>query len=321
MIENENNNRRDCPISCQTLGWYHTSFGDQNAADAFSFIQSCGFEAVDYHFEGLYTASQIRSGSRSPVFDQPVEKVLEYFAPVKEALEARGIFVSQAHGISPKYLSDNKEMNRYLHAVIEKTLEVCRFLKCPYLVLHPIRMLNRSENVELFQKLIPAASKSDVRICMENMFLKEENGNAPFYDAVTACRMIDELNEMAGREIFGICFDVGHANITGRNLYEDVCAYGNRLMCLHIHDNDGTHDQHLIPYTQKKPGVNSPCTDWDGLYDGLSKINYKGPVNFEIHPSLRIVPPELMEDALKFTASTGRYIRDRILSTSSYTHI
>lgn len=300
-------------ISCQTLSWYHTLFdGDKNPEEAFSFICRCGFTAVDYHFEGLYTATQIRERLRSPVFDLPVDSLLEYYKPVKEAMASQGIVISQAHGISPKYLANDPEMNAYLHTVIEKILEVCRFLGCPYLVLHPVHRLSREENLELFRRLIPAARKTGVRICMENMFIRGEQENAPLFDAATACQIIDELNEMAGEKLFGICYDIGHANITGRNLYEDVCAYGERLLCLHIHDNDGLHDQHLLPFSQKKPGEDSPCTDWDGLCEGLAKINYRGPVNFEVHPALRIAPPELKEDILRFTAAIGRYMRTRI---------
>ena len=44
------------------------------------------------------------------------------------------------------------------------------------------------------------------------------------------------------------CFDVGHANAFSKNLY----SYNwermlSRLHCIHMHDNDGQNDQHLIP--------------------------------------------------------------------------
>ena len=75
-------------LSCQTLGWYHTAFGgEKNADKALSFIRSCGFEGIDYHFEGVYTATQIRAGSRSAVFDLAPEALVAYYMPLKKALD------------------------------------------------------------------------------------------------------------------------------------------------------------------------------------------------------------------------------------------
>ena len=44
----------------------------------------------------------------------------------------------------------------------------------------------------------------------------------------------------------GICFDTGHANLSGR--FEDFArALLPRAICTHIHDNDGNSDQHAFP--------------------------------------------------------------------------
>ena len=54
-------------VSCQTLGWYHSLFGGEaHAGEALAYIRRCGFDAIDYHFEGVYTANQIRNGVTSP---------------------------------------------------------------------------------------------------------------------------------------------------------------------------------------------------------------------------------------------------------------
>lgn len=296
-------------VSCQTLGWYHSLFGGEaHAGEALAYIRRCGFDAIDYHFEGVYTANQIRNGVTSPVFDKPLDALLEYYAPLKQAIDTQGIVISQSHGISPQYLTTNRELSTYLRDVIRKSLEVCRFLGCPSMVLHPLRVFDLTENLRLFRELTPAALQAGVTVCLENMFI----GNEPFYDTPTACQIIDRLNDEAGAPVFGACYDVGHANLSGRDLYRDICTLGDRLVCLHIHDNDGIHDQHLIPYTQKVPKESRPCTDWDGVWKGLAEIGYTGPINFEIHPALRIAPPELTEDLLKLAASIGRYIQTRI---------
>ncbi len=46
-----------------------------------------------------------------------------------------------------------------------------------------------------------------------------------------------------------LCFDIGHANTFTKNLRFEVWdKVLNKVHCLHIHDNDGTRDSHLIPY-------------------------------------------------------------------------
>ncbi len=66
----------------------------------------------------------------------------------------------------------------------------------------------------------------------------------------TTCRMdMDKLNEMAGEECFGLCFDVGHLNIVHGSITDYVTKLGSRINALHIHDNDMNGDLHLAPYT------------------------------------------------------------------------
>lgn len=46
----------------------------------------------------------------------------------------------------------------------------------------------------------------------------------------------------------GFCFDIGHANAYTNNLYSDVwLPFISRLKSIHLHDNDGSGDLHLIP--------------------------------------------------------------------------
>ena len=313
MNSSSERTNRELNISCQTLGWYHTAFGgDQHAEKAFSFIRQCGFEAVDYHFEGVYTHASITEGKMSPLFDLPYDELINHYLPIKQALSRHGLSVSQAHCISPSYITDNARMNEYLCCVIVKLLQICRYLECPALVFHPNRKMSKDENIVFLKKFAPAAVENGVKICIENMFSRNASGNLPFYDAKTTCDIIDRLNDSVDQEVFGACYDVGHANVTGKSIYDDICTLGKRLVCVHIHDNDGIHDQHLIPFTQKHSIERTNTTDWAGLCNGLAEINYTGPINFEVHLALRDTPQELMGDMLRFSASVGKYFRSSI---------
>lgn len=312
-MENQNVSCRQRMLSIQTLGWYHSTLGgEENAEAAFSFARQCGFEAIDYHFEGHYASTHISKGITNPLYGKPLEALLAYFAPVRAAIDSQGMAISQAHGIYPICVPDNPEMNVYLLAVTEKLMEICRYLGCPSLVLHTIKELDWEQHLQLLRKLIPAAVRTGVTLCVENMFIRGEDSIAPYFDALSACRLVDQLNEEAGKQVFGVCLDVGHANLSGRDIYQDICTYGARLKCLHIHENDGVHDQHLLPYTQKQPVAYKPYVDWPAFYEGLAKIGYQGPINFEIHPAVAITPKELLQDIMKLSAAVGRYMRDCI---------
>ena len=70
---------------------------------------------------------------------------------------------------------------------------------------------------------------------------------------------------------FGCCLDVAHANVSAHKSGRDVVEYIRMLqpyiIVAHLHDNDGSADQHLVPGTSTGPDwqtcmpllVQSPC--------------------------------------------------------------
>jgi sugar phosphate isomerase/epimerase len=60
----------------------------------------------------------------------------------------------------------------------------------------------------------------------------------------------DLLECIEGTDV-GICLDVGHANTTGN--IDDFLALGERVQNIHIHDNNGGWDEHLVLGTGNLP--------------------------------------------------------------------
>ena len=60
----------------------------------------------------------------------------------------------------------------------------------------------------------------------------------------------------------GFCWDSGHENAFshGENFLD---AYADRLLAMHLHDNDGIHDLHGMPFTG--------TVDWDAAVRGLRR--------------------------------------------------
>lgn len=312
---------KNLAVSVQTSGWYNPFFGgDNNPVEAFTKLKEYGFDAIDYNIDTKYSPADIKAGKHSTFYSQDLETILDYYRPIKKALDEAGIAVAQTHSPFPSYVEDNDDINEHIIEVIGKCLAVCQFLECPATVVHPYtnakdKDKEREVNLKLYRSLIPYGKKYGVKICLENMI-----GWTGTHAAAGACAnmyetnwYIDTLNAEAGEDIFGFCYDIGHANMTGNNLYQDIAKLGHRLTVLHIHDNDTKADLHLAPYTCKTPGHNN-ILHWNGFLRGLRKIGYTGPLNFETFAAFVNTPKEATPALLQYIAAVGESFRNKILS-------
>ena len=103
--------------------------------------------------------------------------------------------------------------------------------------------------------------------------------------------MIENLGRNFGepadlRPIFAVApavafhLDVGHANIgDGPNRTAAFLqAFGDRLAHVHVHDNDGTADQHLP--------LGEGTIDWPAIVEELRHSGYDGTVTIEVHGNI-----------------------------------
>ena len=68
------------------------------------------------------------------------------------------------------------------------------------------------------------------------------------------------------------CWDTGHANIEGSQ-YDDILVLSDKLTALHINDNNGLKDEHLLPYMG--------TMNIDEIMTALLKIGFDGYFTFE----------------------------------------
>ena len=111
-------------------------------------------------------------------------------------------------------------------------------------------------------------------------------------------RMLPELISEADPESCGICFDTGHAQIES-DAVQTVKGIGSRVICTHLHDNDGKKDQHLPPFK----GIIA----WEKFLHGLTEAGYKGTYTFECGGALAdiVEARRRFEEMLKPLAFTG----------------
>lgn len=290
-----------------------------NTADAIRVLSECGFNAVDLGFPGTSVGKWVKEGlAPSGFYDKSIEELYEYYKPIKEAGEKYGVEFFQSHAPFPIWAKDREDINEYMQMALAKCFEMCGYLGVKHMVVHSITRSTKEKefatNLELFRKMIPLAKKYHVIVCLENLFVGYGSHmiEGSCANVREACWYIDTLNADAGEECFGFCLDVGHANLMGRNLREYIKALGSRLKVLHIHDNDGWTDSHMMPYTQTYAGGKNFYTDWDSFIDGLRDIHYDGALSFETFRVLEVIPPEIRPEALRMISAIGRYMKKRI---------
>jgi sugar phosphate isomerase/epimerase len=106
--------------------------------------------------------------------------------------------------------------------------------------------------------LQPRARERGVRIAIEN---------GPFPE-------IDRVLSLYGPDYLGLCYDCGHGNLIPDGL-DWLERLKGRLISVHLHDNDGTADQHNLPFW---PG----CTvNWERLARILATSAYTKWVSME----------------------------------------
>ena len=298
-------------VGVQSAGWYDK----KDPAPSMKYIKECGFESIDFnidHYLDVKTMSKTGEVVES-IFDKPVEDVLEAFRPLKEASEASGVEVGQMHAPFPVYFEGLDAVNDKIYDALDKCFAVCEYVGCPAIVVHPTKADSRDAeweiNLKIYRSLIPAIKKyKGVKICLENIFNRRPgvimDGRLSIVD--DAVRMIDILNEEAGGDYFGFCLDVGHAILTKKDLKEFIKKLGKRLTILHIHDNNGLDDMHMIPYSYlATPG--STVGDWEGFVAGLREIGYDGVLGFETFRVMSIYPKPVHTEALKLISAIGHY--------------
>lgn len=310
---------RKLEIGVQSGNWYEES----RPEESIRFIKECGFEGIDYNINNLYNATFDKE-NLSSFFDKSLEEIFEYYKPLKEAIKKYDISISQLHGLFPMYFPGEEARNEYIIQVAEKMMAVCKYLSCKYIVIHPwsgpdlYKEEEKEVNLRIYSQLIPAAHKYGVTICLENLFKHYDLDcfSGVCSSAEEACWYIDTLNNAAGEEIFGFCLDVGHVVVTSGNLYQYIITLGKRLKVLHIHDNDGGSDSHMIPYTQMDRTGKRLRIDWEKFIRGLKEIGYEGALAFEVFRAIDVLPVELKKEGLAFVSAVGIYFRKRIEEVS-----
>jgi len=161
---------------------------------------------------------------------------------------------------------------------VEKTALALLRLGGEILVVHPgskikdekTRKARREKSEQSLEEILKFCEHWGIKIALENTLPGKTGDNI---------LEILEIVKKFDSKSLGICLDTGHCNITA-NLYnhsgvvECLPEIKDYLCHLHIHDNLGIEDEHILPF---KGNIN-----WREFISVLKKIKYKGFFMMEI---------------------------------------
>ena len=214
-----------------------------------------------------------------------------------EFCKQRGITVGQAHMIFPSNIVTEPEICKTL----VRQMELLDGMGVKYGVLHgdsmqdaDISYLEKHEkNIEALKYLVSISAHTKVKLCLENM--------RGIFDGIDdILYAIDKV----GSDRLGVCLDTGHLNLTKTSSQREfILKAGSRLWALHIADNEGVTDQHIIPYGRGN-------VDFIEVARALREIDYDGIFNYEIGGDSGKCPIPVKHVKYLFVRATYDYIFD-----------
>lgn len=275
-------------------GIWTSFYADLSPEDAFQRLANLGWRDLEVSAEHGKRATQGDDWRRR-------------LSSLRRLCEENGITLWQMHAPLELDVADPDPQKREEDIdTAAKWVEYAHELGLPHLVIHPggkQRAGSDDEkeeilalNLEAFGRLAEAASKFDVKLCLENM---QERIGQEKWRLGARISDINELINSVGSEALGICFDSSHANVTKLDMSQAIHECGDRLLATHISDNDGSGDQHKLPF-----GGN---INWESVVSALKDIGYNGLFNLEI-PGENKAPLAIRDARLKYAKEVLEYM-------------
>lgn len=259
-------------------------FGTEKAIEI---VSGAGFQGLDYSMFDL-------NREDNPVNHSDYESRMESF---KRIAEDCGVYFNQTHAPFPSFKTDDGGYSEEVFPMLVRSIEATAILGAPHVVMHPQPCGEQSheKNLEFFERLAPYCKRYGVKIALENQIR-----NSYFGEPGQLAALLDDL----GSECFTGLVDIGHASING-SAPDYLRGMGKRVTGLHIHDNDGVHDKHNMPFNRS--------INWDAVCEALRDIEYSGDFTYEAGFYIRQFPKELVPAAYKMMAETGKYLISKIV--------
>lgn len=277
-----------------------------NPKESIEEILNAGFKNIDYNFSYDY---KNRCGLYADNWQKYADELLEMSAQ-------KGFKFVQSHAPMGYPIKCDQNQKQFIEDT-KRSIEAAAYLGIPNIVVHAghVKDITKAENFRLnkifYNEILEVAEKSGILVLTENF---NKMGIENYYwpdNANDICELVDYINH----PLLKLCWDTGHANQQPLPQYNALKLLGNRVAALHVQDNLGFLDDHIMPFLG--------TLNVDSLMQGLLDIGYNGYFTFEadstpLSPSRRNVDKRItkfttlpLEFGRKFEAllyETGKYL-------------
>lgn len=221
---------------------------------------------------------------------------------IRNEAERLGCVFSQSH---PPYRRGREgtfataEEEAFFRAMSLRALEITAMLGAKWAVIHPVMDVTADindvdahvrYNQQMFAREAELAAKLGVGLAFENMFDGDQRRFGSTAEDLIA------IQDSFHSDLIGICWDVGHANRMYRDQLKPIRKLGSRIKALHIDDNLGKDDLHLLPFEGNVP--------WEQVMHTLYDSGCEADLIYEIRNNANM--PEALRDV------TARYCYEEI---------
>ena len=231
-----------------------------------------------------------------------------YIREQKRLADEAGIAIWQVHGPWRFPIRDGGEDDRAERLEkMTRSIRATALLGAKYWVVHPLMPCGLDDkktgraaetyaiNRDFMARLLAVAEREGVTVCLENM---------PFVDfsLSTPTEIADFVREMAHPN-FRMCLDTGHVNTCPDwgTPGDALRAHRDGIRVLHVHDNMGERDEHLVPTTG--------TIDWQDFSAALREVDFSGVLSLECGPRTEF-PDEALDAMYRERIAVARMIGD-----------
>ena len=217
-----------------------------------------------------------------------------------------GVEFSQSHANFFNFLDPQIDNLEFREEMVRRSIIASGMLAVPWMTMHAgtdsthggySDKRSLEGNIRYLTPFVEMAVKHGVGITLENMYDPTPQERLFTASADNLLSLVDAFDPAA----VGVCWDFGHANLVGMDQVASIREVGGkRLKAVHVADNNGVKDDHLLPFYG--------MIDWPPLMAVLKEIGYSGDFTYEIQRFMDRVPPELRQTALRHTVEVGEYL-------------
>ena len=257
------------------------------------YVAKAGFDAWDFSMFDMCRYDSVTKLANDTGHPLTGSQRLAFARRLKQIGLDNGIHCNQSHApFSCNYPSVRSRLKWAIECTAEAGGKIC--------VIHPQTNRSAKENAEFYMELLPFAKECGVKIATENMWdwdsVKDESSFAACATSEDFLAHLYAVND----DYFVACLDLGHADMrgSGSGAANMIRALGSHLQALHIHDNDGWHDSHAIPF--------SMSMNYEEVVKALKDVNYQGYFTLEADTHLKKYDDENIYAGIKEMAESTR---------------